>query len=238
MSDAAELLQRLATVREAIARACAARVSGHGPPGVTLVAASKRQPIARLITLFDAGVHDFGENYVQELEHKAEALARTGRMARWHLIGPLQRNKAAKVVPHVHSIHTVSSVALIDALHSACARSTRTTPLPVLLQVRLSADTSRAGLDPDDFEGLVALGTRVANDERVQLTGLMGLPPASVPPEPYFARLRALQERLQVRAEFAACTELSMGMTHDFRAAIHQGATMVRIGSGLFGPRS
>ena len=238
MSEVLALLQRLATVQRAIAAACAERAQCHGPQPVTLVVASKHQPIERLITLYDAGVRDFGENYGQELEAKAQALAATGRWARWHLIGPLQRNKAAKVVPHVHAIHTVDSTSLADALHNACERMARPSPLPVMLQVRLSPDAARAGMDPDDFSALSALAAQVAGHRGLRLIGLMGLPPADVPAQPFFARLAALQRRLYQDPRFRHCTALSMGMTHDFRAAILEGATMVRIGSGLFGPRS
>lgn len=239
MLSAAErdgLLARLAHVRAAVAAAVAARRPAAAPdaPGdVRLLAASKRQPAAALCALYDAGVHDFAENYVQELVAKARALAATGRRPRWHLVGTLQRNKAALAASCADWVHALDDARLVHAL--ARAATGRTAPLPVLLQLRLGPPAEgRGGCPP---AGLVALAQAVLAEPTLRLAGLMGLPAREHPAEPSFAALAEHARALRRLPGAAGAGELSMGMSADFAAAIAQGATMVRIGTALFGPR-
>ena len=232
------LQQALGQVQAAIeaARAERAQATGRPAPRVTLVAASKRQPIAKLCALYDAGQRHFGENYVQELQRKAQALAATGRRPTWHLIGPLQRNKVRAFRGLGAVLQTVDSLALGHKLCAAVQQGLSVQrPLPVLMQVRLSAEGRRPGVAEGDA---LALGQALLQLQGLQVLGLMGVPPEGADPRPFFARLQALSQGLQRLAGGADAQGLSMGMSQDFRAAILEGATIVRVGSALFGPRT
>jgi len=231
------LKDALRQVRAAIEAAAKERAQATGAPApeVTLVAASKRQPIAKLCALYDAGQRHFGENYVQELQLKACALAATGRHPTWHLIGPLQRNKVRAVLGAWAVVQTVDSLALGRKLcASVSAGLGARGPLPVLMQVRLSTEGRRPGVAEGDA---LSLAEQLLNLAGLKVLGLMGVPPQGEDPRPHFARLRALSQALQRLPGGAQARELSMGMSEDFRAAILEGATIVRVGSALFGPR-
>jgi pyridoxal phosphate enzyme (YggS family) len=203
----------VAQVRARIA-AAAAR-AGRDPDTITLVAATKTVAAERIAAVIGAGVVDVGENRAQELTAKAPALADTP--ARWHFIGRLQRNKVRALAPWVECWQSVDR----DELGEEIAR--RAPGARVLVEVNLGVEPQKAGCAPSDAPGLVdALRAR-----RLQVAGLMAVPPAGDDPRRWFARLRELGAHLELG-------ELSMGMTDDFEVAVEEGATMVRVGRALF----
>lgn len=212
---------RLATVRERI-EAAAARI-GRDPDSIAVIAVSKRKPAEDIAAAYEAGQRDFGENYVQEFAAKSEQLPPLDD-ARFHFIGKLQSNKAAKAAGLFSAIHTLDSSKLARRLDRFGK------PLEVFLEVKLSAEESKSGMDP----GLLgAVLEDVAAASNLRLSGLMTMPPWSADPEharPYFRHLRALAERHGIEG-------LSMGMSHDLEVAIEEGATHLRIGTAIFGPR-
>jgi hypothetical protein len=180
-----------------------------------------------------------GENRVQEAESKADEVARlSGARPRWHLIGPLQANKARRAVRRFDVIHTVDSAQLIARLERLCEEEGRD-ELPVLLQLSLANEATKSGALQSELPQLVEAAGACA---RVRLAGLMTIPPYSEDAEqvrPYFRRLRELRDALREGGAFGAGVgELSMGMSHDFEAAIGEGATMVRVGTAVFGDRA
>ncbi|HEX6738214.1 MAG TPA: YggS family pyridoxal phosphate-dependent enzyme [Vicinamibacteria bacterium] len=228
------IADRVAAVRERIARA--AERAGRPPAEVTLVAVSKTFPAAAVREAFAAGVRDFGENKVQEAEEKAPALAELASAGlRWHLVGHLQSNKARKAAALFDRIHSVDDPALGPRLEKAAAERHRV--LPVLVQVDLAGEETKFGLDEERlFPALEAL----RGLKSVHVEGLMVLPPFDDDPErsrPYFRRLRALRDAAQAR-QLLTGGHLSMGMSHDFEAAIEEGSTLVRVGSAIFGERA
>ncbi|MDQ1590825.1 MAG: dependent protein [Pyrinomonadaceae bacterium] len=231
---------RLDEIRGRIAE-CARR-AGRVPEDVTLIAVSKTHAAEAVQSALAAGVADFGENRVQEAEGKIETIGRavgTGGASapRWHLIGHLQSNKARRAVKLFDVIHTIDSAELIERLERACAEDGRA-ELPVLLQVDLAGETSKAGATVDALPELIE---RAAVCKHVRLAGLMTLPPFYEEAEqvrPFFRRLRELRDEWQGRGAFGEGRgELSMGMSHDFELAIAEGATMVRVGTAIFGAR-
>ena len=232
---AAELAGRLASVRERLARACAA--NGRRPEDVLLVAVSKFHPASDIAVVAAAGQRDFGENYVQEaLEKRAELEADPlAADLRWHMIGHVQSRKAAQVAGAFVLIHTLDSVKLADALERRLAVTGALQP--VLMEINIGGEPQKAGVLEKDA---AALGEHVlAACPHLSLRGLMCLPPvfdAGDAARPYFARLRRLGEDLRSRLGIAM-PELSMGMSGDFAAAVAEGATIVRIGTDIFGPR-
>lgn len=215
------LRERLAEVRERIARAAAR--AGRKPEEITLVAVTKVFPASVIREAYELGLRDFGENYVQEFERKHPELADLPG-ARFHLIGHLQSNKARRAAELFDVIQTLDTPKLARRLNDTGRR------LPVMIEVKLSEEASKSGVDP---AGLPALVEAVRACPNLALLGLMTMPPWSEDPEasrPYFARLRRLAEDHGLR-------ELSMGMSHDLEVAIEEGATCVRVGTALFGPR-
>jgi hypothetical protein len=207
---------------------------------VTLVAVTKTHPPAAIERLFELGHRDFGASYVQEWEEKRAALpARVRDEIRWHFIGHLQSNKARDVVDRVALVHSVDRASLIRQLDRRSER-----PVDVLVQVDLVGESSKSGARPDE---LVEVLDRVVERESLRPRGLMTLPPYAEDPEEnraHFERLAGLLEvqRARLRAEVGdelaeGFCELSMGMSHDFAVAIEEGATIVRLGTALFGPR-
>jgi hypothetical protein len=202
---------------------------------VTLVAVSKTFPAEAVRAAFGAGLRDFGENRVQEAEGKAAALGDLRQQGlRWHLVGHLQANKARKAVPIFDRVHSVDGAELGQRLGRLAAEQGRT--LPVLIEVDLAGEATKFGLPETQlFPTLEAL--RGATGLRID--GLMVIPPYDADPErvrPFFRRLRELRDRA-VSAGLLAGSELSMGMSHDFEVAIEEGATLVRVGTALFGER-
>lgn len=215
------LQEKLDQVEARIQKAAAR--SGRRRSDITLVAVTKKFPAAAIQEAYRLGLRDFGENYVQEFDAKRTELAGC-REARYHLIGHLQSNKARTAAEIFQVIQTVDTVKLASRLEA------EERPLDVLIEVKLSEEQSKAGASPGDLESLVeALG----GCPHLRLRGLMTMPPWSEDAEksrPYFARLREL-------ADASGLPELSMGMSHDLEVAIEEGATMVRVGTALFGPR-
>lgn len=228
-----ELRTRFAEVRARI-DACATRC-GRAPDEITLIAVTKTHPVETLRSALSIGAKDLGENRVQEAEPKIEALGRTA--ARWHLIGHLQANKARRAVKLFDLVHSVDSVELAQRLNRLCTEEQRA-ELPILIQVDLAGEETKTGARESE---LTELAQAIAACEHLRLRGLMTLPPFFTDAEmvrPYFKRLRELRDEMQLKGHFGAEPgELSMGMTHDFEIAIAEGATLVRIGTALFGER-
>jgi PLP dependent protein len=205
----------------------AAALAGRRREEITLVAVTKTLPGSVIPEAYALGVRDFGENYVQEFETKASAEGLAG--ARFHLIGHLQSNKSARAVQLFDVVQTVDSERLARRLNDA--PRTRPGPLEVMIEVKLSAEQAKSGAAPEELPALIDALAALPN---LRLTGLMTMPPWSDDPEtsrPFFRRLRALAERFRL-------PHLSMGMSHDLEVAIEEGASMVRVGTALFGSRN
>jgi pyridoxal phosphate enzyme (YggS family) len=216
------LRDRINAVRERIDSAAAR--SGRNSQDVKLVAVTKVFPVEAILEGYDAGLRDFGENYVQEFEGKAPHVAGLAG-ARFHLIGHLQSNKSKKAAELFQVIHTVDSPKLARRLDDAAA-----SPIDVFIEVKLSHEETKSGAASGEI-GQIVEAARAA--KHLRLAGLMTVPPWSENAElsrPYFARLREMAERFQLR-------ELSMGMSNDMEVAIEEGATCVRVGTALFGRR-
>ncbi len=209
----------LAEVRARIEKGCAA--ARRQPRDVTLVAVSKTVDATRCQEAVDAGQLVLGENYAQELRDKARIV----RGATWHFIGPLQRNKVKYVVGTAALIHSIDSLALLEAVSAHAQRSSLRQRC--LLQVNVAQEAQKSGVSVEDLASLVD-ATRDAPG--IELAGLMCIPPAEGDPRRHFAALRSLAER-------HALAELSMGMSGDYEAAIEEGATLVRVGTAIFGAR-
>jgi hypothetical protein len=229
--------ERIATnlnqVRERIA--AAAHASGRRPEDVRLVAVSKTFGADRVRAAYAAGQREFGENKVQEALQKIGETADM-RIA-WHLIGHLQSNKARKAAGAFAAIHSVDSLDLLQRLDQAAADAGATPD--VFIQVDLAGEATKHGAAEADAEALARAARRC---QAVRLAGLMLLPPWSEDAEqtrPYFQRLRALRDRMVADgADAASLRELSMGMSHDYEVAIQEGATLVRVGTAIFGQRT
>jgi pyridoxal phosphate enzyme (YggS family) len=223
MSD---LVQNLKSVRERIAAASAR--AGRDMSEVNLVAVSKTHPEGTIREAVGAGIYVFGENKIQEAVGKIEELGRGG--IEWHLIGHLQSNKARKAVQLFDVIHSIDSIELAERLERICIEEGRN-ELPVLIQVDLAAEETKSGIAEAELPDLIGYLT---NCERLKLKGLMILPPffqVAEATRPYFKRLR------EIRDSLIPDGELSMGMSHDFEVAIEEGATIVRVGTAIFGER-
>ena len=222
--------ERLAAVLARIE--AAARRAGRDPSGVRLLAVSKQQPIEAIAAAADAGQREFGENYVREGVAKVEALR--DRQLVWHFIGQLQANKTREVAEHFQWVHTLDRERVatrLDAQRPPCAG-----PLEVLLQVNLDAEPGKGGVEP---EALPRLAGIVAGLPRLRLRGLMCIPePAAheAGQRRPFQQLRRLLEELNSCGH--ALDTLSMGMSADLEAAVAEGATIVRVGTAVFGPRA
>lgn len=222
---------RAAAVRERIARA--AQRASRRAEEITLVAVSKTHPPETLREAYAAGLRDFGENKVQEAEAKIAALSDLPAL-RWHLVGHLQTNKARKAAQLFQRIHSIDSAELAQKLEHSVAAAKR--QLDVLVQVDLAGETTKHGADETQ---LFPLLEQMRGMRSLRATGLMILPPFSSDKEqsrPFFQRLRDLRDAA-LRQGLLLGAELSMGMSHDFEAAIEEGATLVRIGTEIFGER-
>jgi len=230
--------ERLAGVRQRIDEACTR--SRRSPDEVTLIGVSKRQPARRIVPVVRAGVTHLGENYVQELRDKrpeVEALLEPEQRAalHWHMIGALQRNKVRTVLPLVEVVDSLDRQSLAGELDKRAAAAGRNALACV--QVNLSREPQKSGIAPEALGELLA---GCAGLGHVRIVGLMTVPAASDDPEqsrPEFARLRELRDTLRECPGGADLRELSMGMSGDFEVAIEEGATQVRVGTALFGPR-
>jgi PLP dependent protein len=231
-----ELAGRLEAVRKRVDAACVA--AGRAPGEVALLAVTKTVPAADVATLLDLGLTDFGENRVQEAETKVADVAalRPGCSPAWHFVGSLQRNKARSVVRWAHSVESVDSLRLADALDGAVRREQETggrvDPLPVLLQYSVDGDPERGGVPR---EGLGELAERVASCAGLRLAGLMAVAPLGSDPDVAFADVAAAATWLRER--FPQARTLSAGMSGDLEAAIRHGSDVVRVGTALVGER-
>jgi len=201
----------------------AAAQSGRDPASVKLIAVTKTVPPENICEAVDCGIRDIGENRLQEAIPKMEALSELPLT--WHFIGHLQTNKAKKVVEHFQWVQSVDRPELAEKLNQAASK-----PLPVLIEVKLHEEPNKSGIDE---VGLPSFVEQFKEHKQLLLRGLMAIPPFFDNAEqvrPYFRKLRELAKRFSL-------PELSMGMSHDFEVAIEEGATMVRIGSALFGER-
>jgi len=231
LSSQVEIRENLERVRERVARAT--ERSGRRPQDVKLIAISKTFPPERIREAYDAGQRDFGENRVQEAQAKRPALA--GLDCAWHLVGHLQTNKAKPAHELFQWLHSLDSARLADKLHQAAPAADKPR-LKVLIEVNLGDEAAKSGVKEAEIAALAEEVRRLAS---LELVGLMTVPPFLDDPDqvrPYFRRLRELAERLRA-VGFPELTELSMGMSHDFEVAIEEGATMVRIGTAIFGAR-
>jgi len=228
-----DLRENIARVEERIAAAC--RRSGRQREDVKLMAVSKTHPEASIRAAFEAGLRHFGENRVQEAKSKLHTLADLD--ATWHLVGHLQSNKARLAREVFHWVHTLDSLHLAQKLEQAAAPGGAR--LPVLIEVNLGEEASKAGVRAED---VAALAEQIAPFKTLQLCGLMVIPPFLADADevrPYFRQLRALAESIDARhLPDVSMRELSMGMSHDFEVAIEEGATMVRVGTAIFGERT
>ncbi len=224
------LLERLQRLRMEIEQA--ERQFGREPGSVKLLAVSKTREAADILALAQHGTSDFGENYVQEAQAKIVQLS--GRALTWHFIGPIQSNKTRQIAGCFDWVHSVARVKIANRLNAA--RPPEMPLLNICIQVNIDAEPGKAGVEPDQVEQLVE---QLLPLSRLKLRGLMALP---APTDDFtiqrraFMKLRGLQEQL-IGTGYRLDT-LSMGTTNDMRAAIAEGATMVRVGTALFGPRT
>lgn len=228
-----QLRLRVGEVRARIKQA--AENANRQSEDIQLVAVSKTHPPALVRAAIAAGIADFGENRVQEAEAKIPAVGRNA--ARWHLIGHLQSNKVKRALELFDVIHALDSISLARRLDRLCGELNRE-ELPVLIQVDLGHELTKTGIEEP---GLRELVNAVGDCAKLRLTGLMTLPPFFDDAEltrPYFRRLRKLRDDLRGQGVFGdRIGDLSMGMTHDFEIAIEEGATIVRVGTAIFGDR-
>jgi len=228
--DQLQLRRNLESVRGRIS--VASEKSGRKPEQVRLVAVSKTKPASMIKSLLEIGHFDFGENYAQELRDKSSEIA--DPRVRWHFIGSLQRNKVKYLAGKAAMIHSVDSSGLVEEIDKrAQVLGVR---VKVLLEVKLSEEQTKTGINP---EGLVSLAQFCLARQSIELKGLMTMPPYFDDPElsrPYYVRLRKIKEDLEKRLNLGL-PELSMGMSNDFEVAVSEGATMVRVGTAIFGER-
>ncbi len=219
------------TIRRRIDAAC--RRCGRDPESVRLVAVTKTVPAERIVEAAAAGIKIFGENYIQEALPKIKTV---GRGVSWHFIGHLQSNKAKQAVECFDMIHSVDSLRLAESLEKAAAARGRV--VPVLVQINIAGEASKHGIAPQEAESFIK---RIGEFPHVHVRGLMAIPPLMPSPEdsrPYYRALRQLRDEVhRWLPENTRLSELSMGMSSDFEVAIEEGATLVRIGTALFGER-
>jgi len=231
--------ENLFRVKERIEKAV--QKAGRDPNEIKLVAVSKTVEVVRIKEAIGGGVSILGENYVQEAKKKIEEIGRPacterfgeGRHVSWHFIGHLQSNKARYAVRLFDMIHSLDSISLAEELNRRAEQEDRV--IHVLVEVNLSQEASKFGTDE---EMVLNLGKRIQNLKHLTLEGLMTMPPYFDSPEmsrPYYIALRTLKERMV--KEGIPMKELSMGMSNDFEIAIEEGATYVRVGTAIFGPR-
>ncbi len=226
------VVENLAEVEKHICEACAR--AGRSRDEVTLIAVSKTKPVSMIEELLPGGTRDFGENKVQELVDKYEVLPKD---IHWHLIGHLQRNKVKYVVDKACLIHSVDSMRLAETISEEGVKKGVT--VPVLIEVNVAGEESKFGVTLEETEGLVR---EIAKLPSIQIKGLMTIAPYVEDPEEnrvHFSRLKQLSVDIRNKnIDNVSMDVLSMGMTGDYQVAIEEGATMVRVGTGIFGERN
>ncbi len=220
--------------------AASARRAGRSPEAVKLVVVSKAQPLAVVEAAIEAGIRRFGENYPEEAVEKINHFKEVGGLE-WHMVGHLQSRKARLVAGTVHYMHSLDSLHLAGKLNSALLEQNRS--LPVLLEMNVSGEQSKYGWpawDENRWDDLLPELERLSDFSRLKIAGLMAMPPLFTGQEfarPYFIRLRKLRDHLAQRLPQLTLGELSMGTSADYCAAVEEGATFVRIGQAILGPR-
>ena len=219
------IAERLASAYHALAQL---KTNQH----VTLVAVSKTKPFTAIEEAYAAGQRDFGENYVQELTEKAQQLSQFPDIC-WHFIGPIQSNKTRDIAKFANWVHSIDRLKIAERLHQQ--RPAHLPPLQVLLQVNISQEESKAGLLPED---VLPLARQLQTLEHLQLRGLMAIPAAAVNGDNRQAFVAMAQLSAKLIAEFPHANQLSMGMSDDWQQAVELGATMIRLGTSIFGARN
>ncbi|PIR25498.1 MAG: YggS family pyridoxal phosphate-dependent enzyme [Deltaproteobacteria bacterium CG_4_10_14_0_2_um_filter_43_8] len=224
-----EIANKILRTKEALSIVC--HNCGRDPSSVRLIAVSKKKSIAHIQAALKAGQIDFGENYAQEFRDKQTELA--SQKIVWHFIGHLQKNKVKYIAPHAEWIHTLDSFELAQVLEQKASRN-----LKVLLQVNIGDEEKKSGIAE---KNLLNVAAQIFSHTTLEVRGLMCIPPFSEKPEdsrPYFVRLRKLLDELNLKLKpKTEMTELSMGMSHDYQIALEEGASMIRLGSAIFGER-
>lgn len=226
------LAENLNIVEKNICEAC--KRANRSRDEVTLIAVSKTKPVSMLEEIYDEGIRDFGENKVQELTEKYETMAKD---IRWHMIGHLQRNKVKYIVDKVQLIHSVDSVRLAQAIEQEAAK--KDVIVDILIEVNVAEEESKFGLK---LEEVIAMVEEISKYSHLRIKGLMTIAPYVENPEEnrsVFAALRKLSVDIaQKNIDNVSVEILSMGMTNDYEVAIEEGATIVRVGTGIFGERN
>ncbi len=226
------VVENLAEVEKRVCAAC--ERAGRSREEVTLIAVSKTKPISMIEELLPGGTRDFGENKVQELCEKEEQLPKD---IRWHLIGHLQRNKVKYVAEKAFLIHSVDSLRLAQTISEEGIKKNRV--VPVLIEVNVAGEESKFGVSPEETESLIR---EIAKMPGIAVKGLMTIAPFVDDPEEnrvHFANLKKLCVDIKIKnIDNVSMNVLSMGMTGDYEVAIEEGATMIRVGTGIFGERN
>lgn len=227
------IADRIQKIREHI-QAAAQRV-GRDPSSIRLIAASKTVPAKRVMQAYEAGIRDFGENRLQEAQEKMGQIGQPEGLV-WHFIGRMQRRKLKAIVGNFTMLHSVENLEQAQNIDALAAQ--RGIQQPILLEVNIGGETSKGGFPTTDLQKNLPQLDRLPN---LAIQGLMTIPPATSDPEgarPYFTELASLKANLS-RSSWGRIhlKELSMGMSHDYEVAVEEGATLVRIGSAIFGPR-
>lgn len=225
------LKENLNAVEAQIQRAC--ETAGRSRQEVTLIAVSKTKPVEMLKEIYDAGIRDFGENKVQELTEKYEVMPED---IKWHMIGHLQRNKVKYIVDKVELIHSVDSLRLAQEISKEAVKKDVT--VSILIEVNIAGEETKFGLSKEEVCTLVEEAAKLPN---IRIKGLMTVAPPVADPEenrPFFRKIKELSVDITNKNIDNVTMEiLSMGMTNDYMVAIEEGATMVRVGTGIFGER-
>lgn len=226
------LKENLEEVEEKIAKAC--ERAGRAREEVTLIAVSKTKPVEMLQEIYDEGIRDFGENKVQELTEKYEVMPKD---MKWHMIGHLQRNKVKYIVDKVTLIHSVDSLRLAETISREAEKKGVT--VPILIEVNIAGEETKFGLSSK--EEVISLTEQIAALPNLSVKGLMTVAPPTKDPEEnrlFFREIRQLSVDITNKnIDNVSMEILSMGMTNDYTVAIEEGATMVRVGTGIFGAR-
>ena len=221
------IAQNLGAISKQISKA--AIDSGRSPSEITLIGVTKTKPLEMIKKAFEAGLTDFGENYVEDFSDKQTSYHPSG--LNYHFIGRLPTKKVRKIVGKAHLIHSVGSVKLVNKIDFVS--SEEKISQDILIQVNQGDELSKSGIDPDDLESLVEESLTLSN---IRIRGLMSIPPFHEPAQPHFYQLRHLRDNLQEKLGIEL-PFLSMGMSGDFIEAISEGATHIRVGTSIFGSR-
>lgn len=226
-----QLTQVLSDIKKVIEKA------NRNPAEVQLIAVSKTYPVEAIIAAYKAGQRHFGENRPQELKEKHDFLLQDASFSeiKWHLIGQLQRNKVKYIAPFVHLIHSIDSQELMEEVQKQAAKYQRI--IEVLLQINISQETQKSGLEEAEAETLLAESEKYPNVKIVGLMGMASFTEDKVLIKTQFHRLAALKVKFQTQFPLIELTQLSMGMSGDYEIAITEGATLLRIGTAIFGKR-